>query len=88
MSSVLLDGECQHLMPRFLCRTCSAEFFSKPWAPVISPTGRRRHMSDPEMQTLRPAPNYMAQSQNAELFNADFAEIERRVIARYRPKNL
>jgi hypothetical protein len=31
----LLDDECQHLLPKFLCRTCSAGFF--PSRPSIMP---------------------------------------------------
>jgi hypothetical protein len=74
--------ECEHLMPSYLCRVCSAEY----WKRRVTITGRLGE--PPERQFLRPALNHMVQSQNAEIMSADFAKIERRVVARYRPKTI
>jgi hypothetical protein len=77
---MLADSECRHLVPEFLCRVCSAPF------PRFTVT--RRISRPPERQRLHEATSYLVQSINAELVMADFAEIERRVVARYRPKTI
>lgn len=78
---VLLNDECSHLLPKCLCRKCSAAFWQR-----MTVTGRIPE--PPERQKLRPTPNYRIQAEHHEIASVDFVDVERKVIARYRPKHL
>lgn len=64
--------ECLHLMPKFLCRVCSANFFP----PLGLVTGRA--------PSLRPA---MGAIPRVSASMADIERPKKRKIERYRPKS-
>lgn len=73
--------ECPHLLPKFLCRNCSATFWDKT-------QGKFGLLTAPERKDMETYYKTIGDRVQHDLIAADFAHIERRVIARYRPSKL